>query len=67
MTDINVHSFSSTVRATDSQSLLSPQVMDRIVIEVMRRLQEKEDHDCRLDNDRRLSNSVLDQRRQGKA
>ncbi len=64
MADVHVHSFSSTVRATDSQSLLSPQVMERIVIEVMRRLQEKEAHDHRLENDRGLRNSVLDQPRQ---
>lgn len=62
MTDVHVHSFSSTIRATDSQSLLSPQVMERIVIEVMRRMKEKEDHDRRLQSDRNLSHSVLDQR-----
>ncbi len=63
MTDIHVHSFSSTIRATDSQSLLSPQVMERIVIEVMRRMEEKQEHDRRLANDRNLSRSVIDQRR----
>ncbi len=63
MADVHVHSFSSTVRATDSQSLLSPQVMERIVIEVMRRLEAQKLRDQRLDADRRLSRNIIGQRK----
>jgi hypothetical protein len=62
MADYHVHSFNSTVQAMDAQSLLNKQTMDRIVAEVLRRLQELEQHDQRMAADRNLNNSVLDRR-----
>jgi hypothetical protein len=53
---VNVHvgEVSSTVRATDSQALLSPEVMDRLTAILLGRVREELDRDRKLEAERHL-------------
>ena len=46
------------LRATDSASLLSPEVLERIVRAVLERVREEETHRQRVDAERRLSPGI---------
>jgi hypothetical protein len=52
--EVNIGEVNSTVRATDSASLLSPEVMERIVQAVMARVREEKEHSERAESERRL-------------
>lgn len=56
--EINIGQVNSTVRATDSASLLSPEVMERIVHAVLERVRQEEGHRERSEAERRLSPGV---------
>ena len=47
--EVNIGEVNSTIRATDNGSLLSVEVLERIVRVVMERLREEEDHRERVD------------------
>lgn len=56
--DVHIGEVNSTVRATDSQTLLSPQVLDQIVRVVLERLREEQAHEQRVEEERRLRPAV---------
>ncbi|MFQ5812405.1 MAG: hypothetical protein ACE5I2_04330 [Anaerolineae bacterium] len=56
--DVHIGEMNSTVRATDSQSLVSPQILDQIVRAVLERLREEQAREERAEADRRLRSSV---------
>ena len=56
--EVNIGEVNSTVRATDSGSLLSVEVLERIVCAVMERLREEEGHRQRIEAERRLSPGI---------
>lgn len=57
--DVHIGEMNSTVRATDTQALLSPQLLDQIVRVVLERLREEQAHDQRVANERSIRPSVL--------
>jgi hypothetical protein len=59
--EVNIGEVNSTVRATDNASLLSPQMMERIVGEVMARLCDEDRHRAQVDSERRLGASVSEE------
>lgn len=58
--EVNIGEVNSTVRATDSASLLSPEVMERIVRAVMTRVHEEKEHNERVQSERRLGRSATE-------
>lgn len=52
--DVEIGEISSTVRATDSQALLDPAVVERIVAIVMKRMREAHELEQKLENERAL-------------
>jgi len=56
--EVNIGEVNSTVRATDSASLLSPEMLERIVRAVMERVRDEESHRQRTEAERRLSPGV---------
>ncbi len=59
--DVNIGEVNSTVRATDNASLLSHEMVQRIVREVMARLRDEDRHRAQVDSERRLGASVSDE------
>ena len=62
--DVHIGEINSTVRATDAQALLSPQVLDQIVEIVLERMRQEKDHERRVTDEHRLRSSVLANHRQ---
>ena len=58
--DVHIGEMNSTVRATDAQSLLSPQLLDQIVKAVLERVREEQAHEQRVANERSIRSSVLE-------
>ena len=52
--DVHIGEMNSTLRATDSQTLLSPQVLNQIVQAVLAQLRMEQAHDKRVASERRL-------------
>jgi hypothetical protein len=52
--DVHVGEMNSTVRMTDSKSMLSPEVFERIVRAVMQRMREERAHEERVEKERRI-------------
>lgn len=61
--DVHVGEAHSRVTVSDSQSLLTPRILEAIVAAVLARLQERGLKDQRADLDRRYQNSVSGDRR----
>lgn len=57
--DVHIGEVNSTVRATDADALLSPQVLERIVRAVLERMREEHAHDKRVADERRLRPDAL--------
>ena len=57
--DMHIGEVNSTVRATDADALLSPQVLERIVRAVLERMREEHAHDRRVNDERRLRPDAL--------
>ena len=57
---MNVHigELNTTVRTVDSEALLSPQVLAQITSVVLQAVREKESHQERVDNERRVTGGV---------
>jgi hypothetical protein len=53
--EVNIGEVHSTVRASDSAALLSPEVLERIVRAVLVRLREEEQHHKQAESERRLN------------
>jgi hypothetical protein len=56
--EVNIGEVNSTVRATDSASLLSPEVVERICRAVIARLREEDRHRDQAESERRLESGV---------
>ncbi len=61
--DLHIGEINSTVRATDSEALLSPEMMQQILDEVMIRLREQQEMAQRVDQEEEIINSSSDQMR----
>ena len=57
--DMHIGEVNSTVRATDADALLSPQVLERIVRAVLERMHEEHAHERRVNDERRLRPDAL--------
>jgi hypothetical protein len=55
---VQIHDLQSTVRAVDSDSLLSPQTMDKIVRVVLQAVDEQENHRQRVRAEQRITRGV---------
>lgn len=64
--EVNIGEVNSTVRATDSGSLVSAETLERIVCAVMERLREEEGHRQRTDDERRLTTGIASEKEQRK-
>ena len=56
--EVNIGEVNSTVRVTDGASLLSPEMLERIVRAVMERVRDEEGHRQRTEAERRLSSGI---------
>jgi hypothetical protein len=56
---VHIGEMNSTVRATDTQSLLSPQLLDQITKAALERLRVEQAHEQRIANERSIRSSVL--------
>lgn len=56
--DVEIGEMTSTVRVTDSQSLINPQVLERIVRLVLERLNEANAHSERVQDEREMRPGV---------
>lgn len=52
--EFHVGEMNSTVRMTDSQSVLSPDVFERLVAAVVRRVREEQAYEQRVSSERRV-------------
>lgn len=57
--DVHIGEMNSVVRATDSQALLSPQVLEQIVRVVLRRVQEERELARRVADERQIHRSAV--------
>ena len=62
--DVHIGEINSTVRATDAQALLSPQVLNQIVEIVLEHMRQEKDHEQRVTDEHRLRSGVLAHHRQ---
>ena len=58
-TDVHINSVNTTFRSTDSQALLSQQVLEQIVRAVLERLAAEQGSQQRAEADRRLRSGVF--------
>ena len=56
--DVHIDNLTSTVRVVDSNSLLSPQVMQQIIQVVLQAVEENNTHQRQLHNERRVTAGV---------
>lgn len=56
--DVHIGEMNSTVQMTDSQALLSPQILEQIVRVVLQRVNEDDSHRERAEDERRLRPGV---------
>ena len=60
--DVEIGEVVATVKAVDSSSLTSPEVMRQIVAAVLRAVDEREGHTARVHAERRVSGGVSQER-----
>jgi hypothetical protein len=56
--DVHIGEMNSTVQMTDSQALLSPQILEQIVRIVLQRVRDDDAHRARVEDERRLRPGV---------
>lgn len=56
--DVYINEMSSTVRAADSEALLNPQVMERLLHVVIARLKEHQHHEKTVKDEQRMRPSM---------
>lgn len=57
--DMHIEEVNSTIRATDGQELLSPEVLQQIVKIVLERLRSEQEHERRVQSERDLHTGAL--------
>ena len=63
---IDIGEVSSTVRAMDGETLLSPAILQRIVSAVVQAMRESGERDERAAGERRITGGVSDERESGR-
>jgi hypothetical protein len=56
--DVYINEVSSTLRTTDSEALLSPQVLRRVIDAVLAATKERQEHEHRVCEERKLRPSM---------
>jgi hypothetical protein len=56
--DVHIGEMNSTVQMTDSQALLSPQILEKIISVVLQRVREDDAHREQVEDERRLRPGV---------
>lgn len=59
MTEIHINEFVSSIRAVDP--MLSPQMVERIVCEVLKAVDERHEYRLRVNAERRVTSGVRDE------
>jgi hypothetical protein len=59
MTEIHINEFVSSIRAVDP--MLSPQMVERIVCEVLKAVDERQEYRQRVNAERRVTSGVRDE------
>ncbi len=60
--DVEIGEIASTVRTVDGSSLLSPEVMERVVRAVLQAVEDKQARDARVRAERRITDGVSAER-----
>ncbi|HET9580506.1 MAG TPA: hypothetical protein VFP44_21950 [Usitatibacter sp.] len=60
--NVEIGEVTSTVRAVDSEALLSPRMMQRLVAAVADEIQARDQHDARVRAERRVTGGVSAER-----
>ena len=60
--NVEIGEISSTVRAVDSDMLLSPRILERIVAAVADAIKDRDAHDKRAKAERRITGGVAEER-----
>lgn len=60
--DVEIGEISSTVRAVDSNMLLSPRIIERIVAAVADAIKDRDAHEKRAKAERRITGGVAEER-----
>ena len=60
--DVEIGEVTSTVRAMDSEALLSPRLIERIVAAVAAAIKDRDEHDKRVHAERRITGGVSAER-----
>jgi hypothetical protein len=56
--DVYINEMSSTVRAADSEALLNPQILERVLHVVIARLKEHQQHEKTVKDEQRMRPSM---------
>lgn len=64
--NVSIGEVSSTVRAVDGESLLSPQILERIVGAVVKAIRDGGDQEARAAAERKITGGVSDERDAGR-
>lgn len=56
--EVNIGDLTSTVRVVDDSALLAPRTLDRIIQVVLRAVQEREQHQGRVNAEQRVTGGV---------
>ena len=59
--EVHIQNIVSHIRAVDSDSLLTPQILQRIVSAVLQAVEEREDHRMRVSSEMRHSGGARDE------
>lgn len=60
--EVEIHEVTSTVRAVDGQSVLSPQLLQRLVAAVVQALRDGDEHERRAGAERKITDGVSAER-----
>ena len=64
--EVNIGEIVSTVHAVDSESLLAPQTLEKIVRVVLEAIREQEDHRTRVRAEQQITGGVREELEEGR-
>jgi hypothetical protein len=59
--EVQINEIVSSIRTVDQQQLLSPKLLQRLVHEVMRAIEERDAHKRRIKDERKITSGVRDE------